>query len=188
MTSSFQLNVWYEGAKIEVGKYYNPSDLAICLTHPNKNTKIISYEECIIDSYKITQEGLNWYNLTYRTNDEEFIQEFFVEGIVYDKYIDLEFKVLYVKNGVEEDLTEDFGSELISYGHLYVDWNRFLKKVNDLKKYGLYIVTVPKLTGLSNQYDMDWEVICTDSKTLKASMKKIYNEEEKDNGEENENN
>ena len=185
--SSLHLNVWYEGAKIEVGKCYNPNDIIVYLVRPNKNPKRIPCKDCIINSYQVTQEGLNWYTLTYKINSIELVQEFSVEGIIYKKFIDLDFKVVYIDNDKTEDLTEEFKSSLEFYGHIYMSWYIFLDKVNELKKYGLYIVTIPKMSYLSNQYDMDWEVLCINSETLKASIKKIYNEEEKDNGKENEN-
>lgn len=182
MTSTLQLNVWYEGAKIEVGKSYNPNDIIIYLICPNKDLKRIPWEQCSVNSYKVTKEGLNWYTITYETNSIKLTQQFFVEGVIYKDYMDLNFKVLYVSNETQEDLTDEFKSKLTVHGHFSIGWNHFLNIVNDIKKYGLYIVTVPKATGLVNQYDTEWEVLCTNKTTLKASIKKIYNKEETENG------
>ena len=86
------------------------------------------------------------------------------------------------------DVTEEFKEELTFDGYLLIDWNQFLRVVNLSGRYGLYIVTVPKLSGMSNQYDMDWEVLCINDTTLKATIKKIYNKEEQSDGEESDNN
>lgn len=178
-----RLNVWYEGAKIEVGKYYNPSDLIINLIHEDGRKEYLEWQSCLIDSYHVTKEGLNWFTLTYIISDvERLTHQFVVEGIVLKDYVDLEFKVLYVSDNEETDVTEDFKSYFeLAEGNIGFTWTRFLDVVNLLKQHGKYILTIPKLSGLSNQYDMDWEVLCINETTLKANMKKIYKEEE-DNG------
>ena len=66
---------------------------------------------------------------------------------------------------------------------LFISWELFLTKVKELAIYGLYIMTTPKHKGLSNQHDTDWEVLCIDDTTLKATIKYVY-KEEVNNGEE----
>ena len=188
--TSLRLNVWYEGDKIEVGKSYDPNNVVVYLVYPDGKRKRISYKSCQIDSYIVSKEGWNWYTITYTTEFRQITQEFPVEGIIYKKYVDLDFKVLYIINKDsaldedQEDLTDFFKEEIEYDGYLLFDWTMFLKLVNKLGKYGLYIVTVPKLSGLSNEYDMDWEVLCIDDTTIKANIKKIYNEEDTNHGEE----
>jgi hypothetical protein len=181
-TTSLRLNVWYEGDKIEVGKTYNPNDIIIYLIHLDGKYERISHEQCQVDSLFISKEGLNWFTITYITKFKQIKQTFFVEGIINKKYIDKDFKVLYKNNN--EDLTVFFKNEIEYDGVFLFDWTIFLNIVNKVQKYGLYDVTVPKLSGLSNQYDTNWEVLCTNKTTLKASIKKIYNEEDTNYGEE----
>ena len=186
-TTSLRLNVWYEGDKIEVGHTYNPNNVIVYLVYPDGQRYRTSLNNCQIDSYLVTTEGWNWFTVTYMNQLEQITQEFAVEGIIYKEYIDLDFKVLYITDKTKEqgeDVTEDFEHEFKFDDVLLVDWNNFLTVVNRIQKYGLYIVTVPKLSGLSNRFDMDWEVLCINKTTIKATVKKIYNEEEEDNGKE----
>ena len=185
--NSLRLNVWYEGDKIEVGKTYDPNYIAIFLVMPDGERKRLSYKECDISSYAVTQEGWNWYTATYIVEFKKVVQYFAVEGYIPIQYQELDFKVLYItdKNNVleenQEDLTETFKTELAVDDIIIIDWKQFLDVVNSIERYGLYIVTVPKLSGLSNKYDMDWEVLCINKTTLKATIKHIY-KEEKNNG------
>lgn len=188
IVTSLELNVWYEGDKIEVGKSYNPNNVVVYLVYPDGERRRIYWKHCQIDSYLVSEEGYNWYTITYKYESEQISQQFPVEGIIYRDYIDLNFKVLYIidktndKEGSQEDLTSEFEKALMFDDTLILDWSQFLTVVNHLQKYGLYIVTVPKSSGLSNHYDMDWEVLCINKNTLKANVKKIYNKEEANNG------
>ena len=181
-TSTFlQLNVWYEGDKIEVGKTYNPNDLVIFLVYPELPDKIrITPKECSISSYQIIKEGWNWFTVTYSYQYKQVRQWFPIMGIVYKKYIDLDFKVVYIDDTTkqETDFTKEFKDSMSIDDTLFISWNVFLATVNQIKKYGMYIMTAPKAKGLSNQHDTDWEVLCIDDTTLKASIKYIYEEEE----------
>jgi hypothetical protein len=184
IVNSLRLNVWYEGAKIEVGNTYNPDNVIVYLVYPNGDRKRISWKHCQINSYLVTQEGWNWFTITYTTEFIKVTQEFPVEGIILKKYIDLDFKVLYILDKTsdrEEDqmnVTKEFKKGMSFDDILIVDWNQFLKIVNLSSRYGLYIVTVPKSSGMSNRFDMDWEVLCINKNTIKANIKKIYDEEE----------
>lgn len=179
-TTSLRLNVWYEGAKIEVGKTYDPNNVVIYAVYPDGNRKRIDNRLCQFSSYAVEEEGWNWFTVFYSSGSETAKQEFPVPGIIYKDYIDLDFKVLYIDDITKEeiDLTKGFKEALTIDEILYLSWSVFLTTVNQIKKYGLYIVTVPKSCGLSNQYDTDWEVLCINETTLKATIKKIYNEEE----------
>lgn len=181
---TLRLKIWYEGAKIKVGNLFNPEDLIIYLVHPDGRTERMPWHKCHIDSFFITKEGYNWFTATYITGFLKITQMFFVEGIIPKNYIDLDFKVLYIQDKTsdrEEDqlnLTKEFEKEMLTDGILMVEWKQFLKVVNNLNKYGMYIVTVPKLSGLSDRFDMDWSVLCINKNTIKATIKKVYNEEE----------
>ena len=157
IVTSLRLNVWYEGAKIEVGKSYDPNNLVIYLVYPNGERRRIYWKHCQIDSCLVTKEGLNWYTIIYNYEFEQIKQQFAVEGIIYKDYIDLDFKVLYIIDKTseleenQENLTEEFENALMFDDTLILDWGQFLDIVNHIKKYGLYIVTVPKKSGLCNQ-------------------------------------
>lgn len=180
ITTSLRLNVWYEGVKIKVGNTYSPDDLVIYLIDADGKRKKISWQHCSISSYLVEEEGYNWFTVSYTNEYATITQEFPVEGIIYKDFVDLEFKVLYSKDrdSEPEDLTARFRQILEMDGMVIIDWSNFLAAVNKIERYGIYTVTVPKLSGLSNQYDMDWEVLCINDVTLKANIQKIYNEEE----------
>ena len=114
-------------------------------------------------------------------------QYFTVEGYV-NKFTNLSFQVFYIidktsdKKENQLDVTKDFEEELIFEDILYVTWERFLKVVNKTERYGMYVVSIPRLSGMSTKYDMDWEVLCLTETTLKASIKKIYLKEDDVNG------
>jgi len=182
-TTFLQLNVWYEGDKIEVGSSYSPENLAIYLVYPEEPDKIrITYKECTISSYEVTKEGWNWFTATYNYELKKVKQWFPVLGIVSKQYINLDFKVLYIDEITkqETDYTDTFKLAMTIQDTLFISWEIFLAKVNELALYGLYILTAPRGKGLSNQHDTDWEVLCIDDTTLKASIKHFYKEE--DNG------
>ena len=184
LSTALRLNVWYEGDKIEVGKSYDPNNLVIYLSINGERYRI-DHKLCTISSLVIYQEGWNWFDITYINQFDKVTQRFPVPGIILKHYIDLDFKVLYIRNmNEQEDFTETFKESMTFDSIFTISWESFLKVVNYLKLYGLYHVTVPKLSGLSNQYDAKWAVMCNDETTLKATIIKIYNEEETKNGEE----
>ena len=77
------------------------------------------------------------------------------------------------------DATADKFKEIFTiYDVFLISWKQFLTEVNNLGKYGKYILTAPKLCGLSNEYDQDWNVLCIDKNTLKATIIKTYYKEE----------
>lgn len=181
------LNAWYEGLPIEVGNAYDPNNVVVFLVYPSGHRIKLNWRDCVINSYDVTEEGWNWFTITYTIEFKKIKQQFPVKGIIYKNYVDLDFKVLYISNRYNnqtEDLTEVFEDYMKFEDVMVVDWSHFLTAVNALQKYGTYIVTVPKLSGLSNQYDTEWTVLCINETTLKAHISKIYNEEEEDNGEE----
>jgi len=178
--SSLRLNVWYEGAKIEVGKSYDEEDVVIYVIYPDGKRIRVGHEKCQISSIFVTEIGWNWYTVIYSEGQETATQEFAVPGVILKDYIDLSFTVTYIdkETGEEIDMTKEFEDYLRLENTLLMSWSQFLSKVNNLQKYGLYRVIVPKLSGLSDKYDMEWEVLCINETTLKANIRTIYNEEE----------
>ena len=97
------------------------------------------------------------------------------------EYPNVDFKVIYVDvkhNFKETDFTEKFKEKFTVNDTFIISWKQFLVEVNELMLYGLYILTAPKLCGLSNKYDQDWEVLCINKTTLKANIMKTYLKEE----------
>jgi len=185
-TTFLQLNVWYEGDKIEVGSSYNPNDLVIYLVYPDEPDKIrITYKDITLSSRQIIKEGWNWFTATYNYGFKQVKQWFPIFGFIEKQYIDLDFKVIYIDKITkqETDYTDAFKQVMIIEDILFISWELFLTKVKELAIYGLYIMTAPKHKGLSNQHDTDWEVLCIDDTTLKATIKYVY-KEEVNNGEE----
>ena len=184
---SFRLNVWYEGDRIEVGKTYSVHDVVIYLITPDNKRKRLNWNECHFDSTLVTKVGINIFTLTYMVGYVKVQQYFAVEGYE-NKFTNLPFQVFYVidktsdKKDNQLDVTEEFEEELIFEDILYVTWERFLKVVNEKERYGLYLVSIPRLSGMSTKYDMDWEVLCLTETTLKANIKKIYLKEDDVNG------
>ena len=184
---SFRLNVWYEGDKIEVGKTYSVHDVVIYLITPDKKRKRLRWDQVHFDSTLVTKIGINIYTVTYMVEYVKITQYFTVEGYE-NKFTNLAFQVFYVidktsdKTENQLNVTKEFEEELIFEDILYVTWERFLKVVNEKERYGLYIVSIPRLSGMSTKYDMDWEVLCLTKTTLKAKIKKIYLKEDDVNG------
>lgn len=173
-----RLRVWYEGVKIEVGNTYNPEDLVILLERENGNRYRLRPNQCNISSKLVSEEGWNWFEIAYITSYTTLTQKYPVPGIIRKNYIDLLFKVLYICNDEEIDVTEEFKEIMTIDDMVYVSWPLFSKHVSSTGKYGLYKVTAPAKTGLSNEYSTEWAVICNNETTLKATIIKIYNEEE----------
>lgn len=97
------------------------------------------------------------------------------------EYPNVDFKVIYIDvkhNFKETDFTEKFKEKFTVNDTFIISWKQFLVEVNELMLYGLYILTAPKLCGLSNKYCQDWEVLCINKNTLKANIVKTYLKEE----------
>lgn len=97
------------------------------------------------------------------------------------EYPNVDFKVIYIDvkhNFKEIDFTEKFKEKFTVNDTFIISWKQFLVEVNELMLYGLYILTAPKLCGLSNKYCQDWEVLCINKTTLKANIIKTYLKEE----------
>ena len=173
------INAWYEGLDVQVGKSFVLDDVVIMLIIPNGDQKRLKYTQVQFSNTIVEKEGWNWYTITYHNQYQTYTQEFAVKGYIPIKYPDLEFKVLYIdKNNHEIDYTEKFREKFTVNDTFIISWKQFLVEVNELMLYGLYILTAPKLCGLSNKYDQDWEVLCINKTTLKANIMKTYLKEE----------
>lgn len=180
--TSIYMDIWYEGPDVEVGQNFIMDNVVLMLRYPNREEVRLSSNDVTFSGTLVEKEGWNWYTITYRQDYIIYIKEFCVKGYIPQVYPDMDFKVVYVdvgNNYQETDFTEKF-QEKFSYDDdvFIISWKNFLVEVNELMLYGLYIMTAPKLSGLSNQYDQDWEVLCIDKKTLKANVVKTYFKEE----------
>ena len=173
------INAWYEGLDVQVGKSFALDDVVIMLIIPNGDQKRLKYTQVQFSNTIVEKEGWNWYTITYHNEYQTYTQKFAVKGYIPIEYPNLEFKVLYIdKNNQEIDYTEKFREKFIVDDTFIISWKQFLVEVNELMLYGLYILTAPKLCGLSNKYDQDWEVLCINKTTLKANIMKTYLKEE----------
>ena len=153
----------------------------VLLVYKNGNRRRLKPYDVIFSDQVVHINGWNFYTVYYKTDLIILKQWYAVPGyipIVYKKH---DFKVIYVdvKNNFEEtDYTEEFKEKFTYMNFFCINWKRFLDKVNELQKYGLYIMTAPKLCGLSNRWDQDWDVLCLTDHTLKANIVYTYLEEE----------
>ena len=191
-----QLKVWYEGSPIEVGKNYDLTNIVIYLCEPGKDRLRLQYLDpgVIIDKKDllIRKHGDNWFTIQYIHGRFLLEAQYSVEGIVYPKYEEVEYKVEYCDPETQEniDVTDFFDKYFNFEGVFNISWNQFLKRVQDfydegMSKFGLYFLYAPKNTGLYVQYDTKWAVLCIDYHTLKARIVKVYSDtikEDKENG------
>ena len=177
--TDLHINAWYEGFDVEVGHQFEKDNVVIMLITPNGDQKRLDYTKVQFSNTVVEKEGWNWYTITYHNEYKTYKQNFAVKGYIPIKYPDLDFKVKYIdKNNQEIDYTEKFKEQFTFDDVLVISWDKFLVEVNELMLYGLYILTAPKLTGLSNEYDQDWEVLCMNKTTLKANIIKTYFKED----------
>ena len=178
---TLRLRCWYEGVKIKVGSTYAYEDVPTFLVFPNGDLKRLRVLDLEFSSNYVAEEGWNWYTVTYRTGYYVLSGVFAVPGYIPIIYPDVDFMVKYIdipNNYREIDYTESFRPKFTFDGVFVITWQQFLAEVNELMLYGLYILTAPKLCGLSNKYDQDWEVLCINKTTLKANIMKTYLKEE----------
>ena len=179
--TTLRLRCWYEGDKIEVGKTYKYENVPTFLVFPNGDLKRLRVLDLEFSNNYVEKEGWNWYTVIYRTSYYTLSGIFAVPGYIPIKHPDLDFMVKYIdiqNNYREIDYTEKFRPKFTFDNIFIISWKQFLEEVNELMLYGLYILTAPKLTGLSNKYDQDWEVLCINKNTLKANIIKTYSKEE----------
>ena len=172
---TLRLRCWYEGDKIKVGSKYECHDVFAYVIYPDKDPEIIDTKHISFSSNIVTHEGWNWYTISYKGLTAQLV----VPGYIPIEHPDIEFSVKYVKSKNDiVDYTDKFKEIFTVYDVFLISWKQFLTEVNNLGKYGKYILTAPKLCGLSNEYDQDWNVLCIDKNTLKATIIKTYYKEE----------
>lgn len=177
--TDLHINVWYEGFDVKVGHQFDKDNVVIMLIIPNGDQKRLKYTEVEFSNTIVEKEGWNWYTITYHSEYKTYRQQFPVKGYIPIEYPNLKFNVVYIdENKQEIDFTEKFKEKFMLDGVLIISWSKFLVEVNELMLYGLYILTAPKLSGLSNRYDQKWEVLCINKNTIKATVIKTYFKEE----------
>lgn len=175
MSDTLRLRCWYEGDKIKVGSKYEYHDVFAYIIHPDDDPEIIDTKDISFPSSIVTHEGWNWFTITYKGLTAQFV----VPGYIPIEHPDIEFTVKYIQDKDNLiDFTDKFKETFTIDDIFLISWKRFLKRVNELDKYGMYILTAPKACGLSNEYDQDWSVLCIDKNTLKATIIKTYYKEE----------
>ncbi len=187
MLDDVKLIVWYEGFKIKLNSQYNPVDLIIYLAYPNGNAQKIPYTSCLIEDFTVKKEGANVFNISYVLENKKLTTQFIVIGYKPINYEHMEFKVTNLVTGV--NYTEHFKKVLTFKDKLIINWQQFLIGVNELAKkgskvnvYTFYKLSAPIHTGLSDKYNTQWLIYCEDEKTIKATIKEIYNNEVTDDG------
>lgn len=185
-TTDSYLNVWYEGLPVKVGDEYNLNNVFIYLitkyADGRENRIPLDYKKVSFNSRIIYKEGWNFFTVSYTIKYITITQTLAVKGYIPFEHEEVKFKVVYIDkehNNEEVDYTKDFYNGIIIDGHLCITWNAVLNVIINLNKYGEYILTAPKKTGLSNEYATDWFIRCYDKHRLKATIQKIYKEKYK---------
>jgi len=188
-TSSLQ--VWYEGPAIEVGNDYDIENVVIYLCEPGKDRLRLNYldEGIIIESnIKIKKEGPNWFTIMYKHGLYKFKHMYYVPGIIYKKYPDITFQIIYVEKETMKDidLTEEFRPYFTWANQFIITWEQFIICLQDLESkedrhyFGLFRIMAPKQTGLLNKYASIWDVFCFQDYNVNASIAEIYDNEIKE--------
>lgn len=176
-----RLRCWYEGAKIKVGNRFRREDVFAYTVDDRHHVTVLSqYDLIFVDDQVIEKEGWNFYRI--RAKESGITGVYAVPGYIpLYKEDKRPFQVLYIdvdNNYAEHDYTSIFREAMSMDGVLYLSWEVFQEVVEKYKLYGLYILTAPRAQGLSNKYDEDWEVLCLQKHTLKATVIKTYYEED----------
>ena len=173
--TELHINAWYEGFDIQINNSYSVNDVVVMLIIPNGDQKRLNVIDLQFSNTLVEKEGWNWYTVTYQNNFKTYKQKFAVKGYIPNYSPDLDFKVVYIdENNQEIDYTDKFKEAFNLEGNMIITWKNFLIEVNELMLYGLYRLTAPKRTGLSNKYDQEWEVLCIDKNTLRSHVLKTY--------------
>lgn len=186
-----EMIAWYEGLPIKVPNVFHKNDIIIYLIYEDKEEPVrIDPKDprILIDSLLVTEDGDNKFTIKYQIDSKTYLSdEFIVSGYIPKKYMDEEFQVVYIDNmGNQLDCTNDF-YRLFSYDvdTLIISWTQFLAKVVELERYGEYEVVAPKNSGLFYQYCTVWKVTCDNKNSIRAVLDKVFNKEEKEDGNKN---
>ena len=183
-----EIITWYEGLPIQIFDEFHMNDVIVYLMYEDKEelVRIDPKDSHIkINSLLVTDEGPNKFVVSYQIDSKTYIKdEITVEGYAPKKYMDEEFQVVYIDNmGNRTDCTNDF-YRLFSYDvdTLIISWTLFLEKVNELERYGEYELIAPKNSGLFHRYTTLWNVTCDNKDSIRAVLTKVFNKEEKEDG------
>ena len=180
---TLRLRCWYEGAKIEVGERFRREDVfAYIVDERHHVTALTQYDLVFVGDAVVTEEGWNFFEVRTKNTAEKMSGTYAVPGYIpLHQEPERPFKVVYIdvkNNYAEHDCTKIFEDAMTIDDFLYIDWDTFQAVVTGTTRYGLYIVTAPRLHGLSNKYDEDWEVLCLHKHAIKANVMKTYYEED----------
>ncbi len=178
---TLRLRCWYEGDKIKVGNRFDRNDVNVYAVDERQHvTRLNQYELVFVGDTIIENNGWNFFEVKTKDTTNKMAGIYAVPGYLpLYKVPERAFKVVYVNDDYTEiDCTPIFQKAMSLDDYLYVDWNVFQEVVVDTTRYGLYIVTVPRMSGLSNKYDEDWEVLCLHKHSIKANVIKTYYEED----------
>lgn len=181
VVETLRLRCWYEGAKIEVGKRFSREDVVVyTVDEQQRVVRLTQYDLIFVDNQIVTNNGWNFYKV--QTKDSNISGMYAVPGFIsLHKSDKKDFRVVYVDTSdsyTEHDCTDIFQKAMTLDDYLYISWDIFYDTVKEIKQYGVYVLTAPRLHGLSDKYDEDWEVLCTHKNALKATIIKTYNEED----------
>ena len=176
---------WYEGFRLKDINDFYPNDVIIYMeTHSGHMVRI----PCDFPNIKIDIEEIDdkhakistYYHGGQEAGElESYIIVPLKKEIPYTSTA--EFTVLhredkYSNDMGDVDITRYFIPRLSVGNVVFVNWKIFTDTCDDYGRYGTFIVTAPKGTGLDNRFDSVWKVIC-DGKTLIATVIEIYDEQ-----------
>lgn len=178
MKKPIKFEVHYHGTPVLVGQRYDPKDLHAHLIYSDKEFKDVRSIDFTVSDNLVTHTGQNSFYATYIWNNKTFIDYFTVYGYTNKRYINKDFKIFYIDDNQENDMTE-------YYYPLFYNKNldKIYVTINNLNKHllkGKYKITVPQDSGMNHRYATEWIVI-KDSYNIKITLIKTYNEEEIEN-------
>ena len=175
MKEPIKFEVHYHGAPVLVGERYDPKNLHAHLIYSDKEFIDVRSVDYIVNDDLITHTGQNSFYATYIWNNKTFIDYFMVYGYTNKRYINKEFKVFFINDTYEEDITDYcyplFYDEKLD--KIYITTNRLNKNLYK----GKFRMVLPEGTGLHHRYTTEWIVI-KDDFNVTITLTKTYNEEE----------
>lgn len=189
-----EMIAWYEGLPVERFNDLCVDDIVIYLIYEDVKEPIRIDPNSVkvkLDTLLVSNEGDNKFKIRYQVDNKTYLEdEFIVQGFANKNYVDEGFQVVYIDNkGKRTNCTKEF-VHLFNIGVtdtveiLNITWPLFLKRVNELMQYGEYEVLAPKNSGLFRRYCSIWSVFCDDKDNIRAVLQKVFNEEVKDDGNE----
>lgn len=179
-----RLDAWYEGTPVKIGHKLVPDDFRIWLWHDNGLREMIPLSQCQLSpqEYTITQEGVNWYTVSYKIESWTVSDKVAIIGYNEIEYETKDFELLYYDPNLKTlvDVTSKFDDACTIAGRRYFNWNRILDRIIAIAMYGKYKLYAPVLTGLSIRCDTEWIITCEYKKAIHAQLHKIHDEEKEE--------